>query len=152
MRKNCGAGLLIFATLAVGLYPKLLLDRIVPAVEIMRFLQPMNYLELLQLAAPEAIIVATALLVLTLGLLGGGRTASATVSSALGRLRILHAGRGGLERALRWIGLASPLRSSGLPAHADVFHGMLVISPLNSLFQGHLPARLFHRSARSRRA
>jgi NADH-quinone oxidoreductase subunit M len=34
-----GAGLLIFATLAVGLYPKLLLDRIMPAVESMRFLQ-----------------------------------------------------------------------------------------------------------------
>ncbi len=35
-----GASLLIFATLAVGLYPKLLLDRIMPAVETMRFLQP----------------------------------------------------------------------------------------------------------------
>jgi NADH-quinone oxidoreductase subunit M len=34
-----GAGLLIFATLAVGLYPKLLLDRIQPAVEAMRFLK-----------------------------------------------------------------------------------------------------------------
>jgi NADH-quinone oxidoreductase subunit M len=33
-----GAGLLTFATLAVGLYPKLLLDRILPAVETMRFL------------------------------------------------------------------------------------------------------------------
>ena len=33
-----GAGLLMFATLAVGLYPKLLLDRIQPAVEAMRFL------------------------------------------------------------------------------------------------------------------
>ena len=36
--EKCGAGLLMFATLAVGLYPKLLLDRIVPAVEAMRFL------------------------------------------------------------------------------------------------------------------
>jgi NADH-quinone oxidoreductase subunit M len=35
-----GAGLLMFATLAVGLYPKLLLDRIIPAVEAMRFLKP----------------------------------------------------------------------------------------------------------------
>ena len=34
-----GAGLLMFATLAVGLYPKLLLDRILPAVETMRFLK-----------------------------------------------------------------------------------------------------------------
>jgi NADH-quinone oxidoreductase subunit M len=34
-----GAGLLMFATLGVGLYPKLLLDRIMPAVEAMRFLK-----------------------------------------------------------------------------------------------------------------
>jgi NADH-quinone oxidoreductase subunit M len=34
-----GAGLLMFATLGVGLYPKLLLDRIQPAVEAMRFLK-----------------------------------------------------------------------------------------------------------------
>src|SRR5256884_7503261 len=34
-----GACLLMFATVAVGLYPKLLLDRIIPAVEAMRFLQ-----------------------------------------------------------------------------------------------------------------
>ncbi len=38
--EKLGASLLIFATLAVGLYPKLLLDRIIPAVETMRFLQP----------------------------------------------------------------------------------------------------------------
>ncbi len=36
--EKLGAGLLMFATLAVGLYPKLLLDRIQPAVEAMRFL------------------------------------------------------------------------------------------------------------------
>jgi NADH-quinone oxidoreductase subunit M len=37
--EKLGASLLIFATLAVGLYPKLLFDRIMPAVETMRFLQ-----------------------------------------------------------------------------------------------------------------
>jgi NADH-quinone oxidoreductase subunit M len=37
MAEKCGACLLMFATLAVGLYPKLLLDRIMPAVEAMRF-------------------------------------------------------------------------------------------------------------------
>ena len=36
--EKCGACLLMFATLAVGLYPKLLLDRIMPAVEAMRSL------------------------------------------------------------------------------------------------------------------
>jgi NADH:ubiquinone oxidoreductase subunit 4 (subunit M) len=35
-----GAGLLMFATLAAGLYPKFLLDRILPAIEAMRFLKP----------------------------------------------------------------------------------------------------------------
>ncbi|MEP6975925.1 MAG: NADH-quinone oxidoreductase subunit M, partial [Spartobacteria bacterium] len=40
LAEKCGASLLILATLAVGLYPKLLLDRIMPAVETMRFLQP----------------------------------------------------------------------------------------------------------------
>ena len=39
MAEKCGACLLMFATLAVGLYPKLLLDRIMPAVETMRFLK-----------------------------------------------------------------------------------------------------------------
>ncbi len=38
--EKLGASLLICATLAVGLYPKFLLDRIAPAVEAMRFLQP----------------------------------------------------------------------------------------------------------------
>src|SRR5205085_10183297 len=37
--EKLGACLLMFTTLAVGLYPKLLLDRIVPAVESMRFLK-----------------------------------------------------------------------------------------------------------------
>ena len=38
LAEKMGAGLLILATLTVGLYPKLLLDRILPAVETMRFL------------------------------------------------------------------------------------------------------------------
>jgi NADH-quinone oxidoreductase subunit M len=38
LAEKLGASLLILATLAVGLYPKLLLDRIMPAVEAMRFL------------------------------------------------------------------------------------------------------------------
>ncbi|MEP6603630.1 MAG: NADH-quinone oxidoreductase subunit M [Spartobacteria bacterium] len=37
--EKLGAGLLMFATLAIGIYPKMLLDRIVPAVEAMRFLK-----------------------------------------------------------------------------------------------------------------
>ena len=37
--EKLGAGLLMFATVAVGIYPRLLLDRIQPAVEAMRFLK-----------------------------------------------------------------------------------------------------------------
>src|SRR5882762_8631218 len=37
--EKCGACLLMLATLAVGVYPKLLLDRIMPAVEAIRFLK-----------------------------------------------------------------------------------------------------------------
>ena len=40
LAEKLGAGLLMFATLAIGIYPKLLLDRIMPAVEAMRFLNP----------------------------------------------------------------------------------------------------------------
>ena len=35
-----GASLLMFATLAIGIYPKVLLDRIQPAIEAMRWLKP----------------------------------------------------------------------------------------------------------------
>ena len=37
--EKLGTGLLIFATVAAGVYPKLLFDRIMPAVEMMRFVQ-----------------------------------------------------------------------------------------------------------------
>jgi NADH:ubiquinone oxidoreductase subunit 4 (subunit M) len=39
LTEKIGACLLMFTTLAVGLYPKILLDRIMPAVENMRFLK-----------------------------------------------------------------------------------------------------------------
>jgi NADH-quinone oxidoreductase subunit M len=39
LTEKLGASLLMFSTLAVGLYPKLLLDRIMPAVQAMRFLK-----------------------------------------------------------------------------------------------------------------
>ena len=38
--EKLGTCLLIMATLGTGLFPKLLLDRIMPAVETMRFLRP----------------------------------------------------------------------------------------------------------------
>src|ERR1700736_3762242 len=76
----------------------------------------MSYLELLKLAAPEAIVVVTALVVLTIGL----TTARALVLGPI--VAVL-----GVALAIGAILI--------LPLHANLFGGMLVISPLNSLFK-----------------
>jgi NADH-quinone oxidoreductase subunit N len=76
----------------------------------------MSYLQLLKLAAPETIVVVTALVVLTIGLTSA-RAAKFTPFVA------------GLGIA---IAISAILK---LPAHANLFGGMLVISPLNSLFK-----------------
>src|SRR6267154_213135 len=76
----------------------------------------MSYLELLKLAAPEAIVVVTALAVLTIGL----TTARALM---LGPIVAVF----GVALAIGAVLM--------LPSHANLFGGMLVISPLNSLFK-----------------
>lgn len=75
----------------------------------------MNYLDLLKFAAPEAIVVVTALIVLSAGLI---RARSETICSAIAALGLIIAG----------------VAASLLPA-ASMFGGMLVVSPLTSLFQ-----------------
>src|SRR5881628_1714490 len=76
----------------------------------------MSYLELLKLAAPEAIVVVTALAVLTVGLTSTRAKALCPIVAAI-------------VTAVA-IGAVLMLRS-----HANLFGGMLVISPLNSLFK-----------------
>jgi NADH-quinone oxidoreductase subunit N len=76
----------------------------------------MRFLELLQLALPETIIVVTGLVVLTIGLTSSRASRFAAIVAALGIVAAIGA-------ILR------------LPAHANLFGGMLVISPLNSLFK-----------------
>ncbi|MEP6956949.1 MAG: proton-conducting transporter membrane subunit, partial [Chthoniobacterales bacterium] len=76
----------------------------------------MNYLELLRLASPEAHVTGTALLVLTLGLTKPRATALASAAAALGLV----------FAAVSFI---------HLPVHAAFGGGMLVISPLSSLFK-----------------
>ncbi len=100
----------------------------------------MNYLELLRLAAPEAIIAVTALAVLTIGLVSSRRAGDAAGSGA-------EPGNAGdthdsapvpmtLCSLTAVIGLAFAAGAVlQLPPHAMLFHGMLVISPLNSLFK-----------------
>ena len=80
----------------------------------------MNYFELLKLAAPETIVVLTALAVLALDLtsLRGMET----------RLRLIIGGlvaSAGCAAAILWM-LVNP-------QHADALHGMLVLSPLTQI-------------------
>src|SRR5437763_4312336 len=76
----------------------------------------MSYLELLKLASPEAVIVVTALAVLAIGL---ASTRAFSLCSAVAALGLVFA-----------IGAVLVL-----PQNATLFGGMLVISPLNSLFK-----------------
>jgi NADH-quinone oxidoreductase subunit N len=86
----------------------------------------MSYLELLELAAPEAIVVVSALAVLAIGLGRWGETQMALRLGASRRICALVAAVG-LGLAISAIAL--------LPKSATLFAGMLVISPLNSLFK-----------------
>jgi NADH-quinone oxidoreductase subunit N len=76
----------------------------------------MNYLELLRLAAPETVIVVTALVVLALGL---AKERTSGICSAVAAAGLLFASAAVLM----------------LPPQANLFHGMLVITPLTSLFK-----------------
>jgi NADH-quinone oxidoreductase subunit N len=76
----------------------------------------MSYLDLLKLVSPEVVVVVTALIVLSIGLAGEG---AATVCSFVAALGLLIA-----------IGAVSML-----PPDAVLFGGMLVISPLTSIFK-----------------
>src|SRR6202048_5078688 len=76
----------------------------------------MNYLELLKLASPEAVVTVTALIVLAIGLMS---TRGAGLCSGIAAAGLLFAVAAVLE----------------LPERATLFHGMLVITPLTSLFK-----------------
>jgi NADH-quinone oxidoreductase subunit N len=76
----------------------------------------MSYLELLKLASPETVVVVTALAVLAIGLT---KLNSKTICSFMTAAGLAIAAVAVLM----------------LPRHATLFGGMLVISPLNSLFK-----------------
>src|SRR5213595_4145474 len=76
----------------------------------------MSYLELLKLAAPEAIVVVTALAVLTIALTTRRALVLGPIVAVLG-----------VALAIGAVVM--------LPSRANLFSGMLVISPLNSLFK-----------------
>ena len=76
----------------------------------------MNYLELLKLASPETIVVVTALGVLAIGLASTRASAFCSLVAGLGLV----------------VAIGAVLV---LPRNAMLFNGMLVISPLTSLFK-----------------
>jgi NADH-quinone oxidoreductase subunit N len=76
----------------------------------------MNYLELLKLAAPEAVVAIAALVVLALGL-ARGRVAGICSAAAVAGI------------------LCAIAAAVTLPSQANLFAGMLVITPLTSLFK-----------------
>jgi len=76
----------------------------------------MSYLELLKLASPEAIVVVTTLVVLAIGLTSSRASLFCSVVAAFGLAVAVGA-------------------VFALPQNATLFRGMLVISPLTSLFK-----------------
>lgn len=76
----------------------------------------MSYLDLLKFASPEEVVVVTALVVLSIGLL---TTRAATICSIVAGV--------GLVTAIFAVSM--------LPRNAVLFGGMLVLSPLTSLFK-----------------
>ena len=97
----------------------------------------MSYLELLKLASPEAIVTVTALVVLAISLTGTRVTVVAGVSPAKPQTDAAGtAATTGFCTAIAALGLAIAIAAVlTLPQHAKLFAGMLVISPLNSLFK-----------------
>jgi NADH:ubiquinone oxidoreductase subunit 2 (subunit N) len=76
----------------------------------------MSYLELLKLASPEAVVVLTALVVLSIGLISKRAAATCAFVAALGVVIAI-------------------VVVEFLPSNKMLFGGMLVISPLTSLFK-----------------
>ena len=76
----------------------------------------MSYLELLKLASPEAVVAVTALIVLSVGLVAKRAAVACAFVAALGIVIAIVA-------------------VTFLPGNETLFGGMLVISPLTSLFK-----------------
>src|SRR5213083_795627 len=97
----------------------------------------MSYLELLKLASPETIVVITGLAVLAIGLVTGRAKSTATVSTAKPTQSANETSTAaGICSAVAALGLAIAIGAVlMLPRNATLFSGMLVITPLTSLFK-----------------
>ncbi len=101
----------------------------------------MSYLDLLKLASPEALLALTVLAVLGIGLAGGRAPVAAAVSAAgpnrtAGDTPATTAAASDLCSFVAALGLAFAVGAVlMLPQQATLFGGMLVITPLTSLFK-----------------
>jgi NADH-quinone oxidoreductase subunit N len=97
----------------------------------------MSYLELLRLASPETVVVICALVVLAIGLMSGRATVVAGVSPAKPPTRAAGpAAAAGWCLLVAVLGVAIAIAAVlMLPRNASIFGGMLVITPLTSLFK-----------------
>ncbi|PYJ70099.1 MAG: NADH-quinone oxidoreductase subunit N [Verrucomicrobia bacterium] len=97
----------------------------------------MSYLELLKLVSPEAIVALTALLVLAIGLTSRRAAAVTGVSSASPPTRAAGTrANAGLCSFIAAAGLIiAAVAVVMLPRNVILFQGMLVVTPLNSLFK-----------------
>jgi NADH-quinone oxidoreductase subunit N len=97
----------------------------------------MSYLELLRLASAEAVVVISALVVLAIGLINRRATVVAEVSSAKPPTRAARtAAATGWCSLVAAIGIAIAIAAVlTQPRNASLFDGMLVITPLTSLFK-----------------
>ena len=97
----------------------------------------MSYLDLLKLAAPEAIVTLAALVILVISVATSRGTVVAGVSPAKPQSRAV--GMTASTVVCLFVAALGLIVATGavliLPRHANLFHGMLVISPLNSFFQ-----------------
>jgi NADH-quinone oxidoreductase subunit N len=97
----------------------------------------MSYLELLKLASPEVVVVITALIVLAIGLASNRATVVAGVSPAKPRTNAAGtAATTGLCLFVAVLGLAAAIGAVLILPHSVTWSdGMLVITPLTSLFK-----------------
>jgi len=95
-----------------------------------------SYLELLRLATPEAIVVVSALVVLTIGLISRRGAAMTSASFSESPAGTSGAGTKGWCSFVACLGLIIAISAVlMLPRNANLFGGMLVITPLTSLFK-----------------
>jgi NADH-quinone oxidoreductase subunit N len=96
----------------------------------------MSYLELLKLAASEAVVVVTVLVVLAIGLAMGRKAGGSSAPSGDATANAAETAASTACSLVAALGLTAAIGAVlMLPQHATLFGGMLVISPLNSLFK-----------------